>query len=97
MVIEVAHRLAESFPDGQLYADLLGSTPGATPLEPDQVLRRLLRAFGVAPRAVPDDPVEAATLYRSTLAGRRVLVVLDTPSAARRSCRCCPRRPAVPC
>lgn len=77
LVVQAAHALAESFPDGQLYVDLLGSTPGATPLTPGAALRRLLRGLGVAPTALPDDPVEAAALYRSTLAGRRVLVVLD--------------------
>ncbi|OLF05604.1 hypothetical protein BLA60_35620 [Actinophytocola xinjiangensis] len=77
LVVQAAHALAPEFPDGQLYVDLLGSTPGATPLAPVAALRRLLRGLGVAPTALPDDPVEAAALYRSTVAARRVLVVLD--------------------
>jgi DNA-binding SARP family transcriptional activator len=63
LAIRVAHELAEHFPDGQLYAD-----------RPDGDPARFLRALG---RAVPDTPDERAALYRSTLAGKRVLVVLD--------------------
>ncbi|TWP50792.1 tetratricopeptide repeat protein [Lentzea tibetensis] len=57
------------FPDGRLYADLR-----ATP-DPHEVLGRFLRALGADPP--PDDPAERISLYRSHLAGRRVLVVLD--------------------
>ncbi|SDJ88351.1 DNA-binding transcriptional activator of the SARP family [Lentzea albidocapillata subsp. violacea] len=72
-----AHAMAERFPDGQLYADLHGATPGRSPLSPAEVIRRFLRALGTPPLAVPTDVSEAAALYRSTLARRKVLVLLD--------------------
>ncbi|WP_394615776.1 BTAD domain-containing putative transcriptional regulator [Lentzea sp. JNUCC 0626] len=72
-----AHALAGRFPDGQLYVDLHGATPGRAPLHPAEVIRRFLRALGTPPLAVPTDPAEAAALYRSVLARRKVLVLLD--------------------
>ncbi|MFC0063734.1 BTAD domain-containing putative transcriptional regulator [Umezawaea endophytica] len=77
LVLRVAHLAAELFPDGQLYVDLQGSTPGREPVEAAQVLQHFLRALGAPPLAIPADPAEAAALYRSMLADRRVLVVLD--------------------
>ncbi|MEU0881940.1 BTAD domain-containing putative transcriptional regulator [Lentzea sp. NPDC005914] len=72
-----AHAMAERFPDGQLYVDLHGATPGRSPLSSAEVLRRFLRALGTPPLAVPTDTSEAAALYRSTLARRKVLILLD--------------------
>ncbi|MFI6097090.1 BTAD domain-containing putative transcriptional regulator [Lentzea sp. NPDC051213] len=72
-----AHALAARFPDGQLYADLHGATPGRSPLSPAEVIRRFLRALGTPPLAVPTDVSEAAALYRSALARRKVLILLD--------------------
>ncbi|WP_170067939.1 AfsR/SARP family transcriptional regulator [Lentzea guizhouensis] len=77
LVVTAAHELAELFPDGQLYADLHGATPGRAPQSPGEVIRRFLRALGTPPLAVPTEESEAAALYRSTLARRKVLVVLD--------------------
>ncbi|HEX6347330.1 AfsR/SARP family transcriptional regulator [Umezawaea sp.] len=77
LVLRVAHLAAGLFPDGQLYVDLQGSTPGREPVEAAQVLQHFLRALGAPPSAIPADPAEAAALYRSMLADRRVLVVLD--------------------
>ncbi|WP_051797908.1 AfsR/SARP family transcriptional regulator [Streptomyces sp. NRRL S-337] len=72
----VAHRLAtEYFPDGQLYCDLRG--PGGQPVDPAQALGRFLRALGVPGQAIPDALDERAEMYRSLLAGRRILVLLD--------------------
>ncbi|ARH94396.1 SARP family transcriptional regulator [Streptomyces sp. MOE7] len=72
----VAHRLAtEDFPDGQLYCDLRG--PGGQPVHPSQALGRFLRALGVPGQAIPKALDERAEMYRSLLAGRRVLVLLD--------------------
>jgi hypothetical protein len=73
LALRVAHRLSGRFPDGQLYADL-----GAE----EQPLPRFLGALGVPPDRVPAAPDEQERLYRSRLAGRRVLVVLDNASAA---------------
>ncbi|ASR36735.1 hypothetical protein BAY61_18960 [Prauserella marina] len=77
LVLHVAQQLADSFPDGQLYVDLLGSTPGASPLAAEDVLRRFLRSFGVPAHAVPQDPTESSAMFRSAIAGKKVLVVLD--------------------
>jgi tetratricopeptide (TPR) repeat protein len=78
LAVHVAHRLACEFPDGQLYASLRGAgAKGAVRLEPAEVLGRFLRALGVDDGAVPAGVEERAALYRSRLAGRRVLVVLD--------------------
>jgi DNA-binding SARP family transcriptional activator len=77
MVVRAAHELVEEYPDGQLYADLRtsGVDDGAS-----RQLARFLRALGVPGTSVPDDPLERAELYRSKLANRRVLVVLDDVS-----------------
>ncbi|MEU8209395.1 tetratricopeptide repeat protein [Micromonospora sp. NPDC049044] len=77
-----AHSVRSRFPDGQLYANLRGYDPGE-PAQPDQILDRFLRALGVPPSAVPIDLDERAALYRSRLAGRRVLVMLDNAATAR--------------
>lgn len=76
VALHAAHRLAPRFPDGQLYADLFDRAAGR-PVPADEVLRRFLRALGVPARAVPQDAREVAARYRSLLAGRRLLVVLD--------------------
>jgi DNA-binding SARP family transcriptional activator len=75
LAVHAAHRVRGSFPDGQLYVDLLGATPNAVP--PGDVLARFLRDLGVDGRDIPVDEAERAARYRSTLAGRRMLVVLD--------------------
>ncbi|WP_328536097.1 AfsR/SARP family transcriptional regulator [Streptomyces sp. NBC_00344] len=76
LATHVAHRLAtEYFPDGQLYCDLRGL--GGQPLDPAQALERFLRALGVPGEAIPDSLDECAEMYRSLLADRRILVLLD--------------------
>ncbi|MGW5686445.1 BTAD domain-containing putative transcriptional regulator [Nonomuraea sp. NPDC003754] len=82
LAVKAAHRVADHYPDGQLYVDLQGSTPGLPPLRPAEVLGRFLRALGVPPGDVPAAPAEAATHYQSLLADRRVLVVLDNAVSA---------------
>jgi DNA-binding SARP family transcriptional activator/Tfp pilus assembly protein PilF/DNA polymerase III delta prime subunit len=82
VAVHVAHRLAEQFPDGQLYVDLHGATAGLQPLAPSEVLGRFLRALGVDPVGVPAELDEASGLFRSWVAGRRVLVVLDNAADA---------------
>ncbi|GHJ45388.1 SARP family transcriptional regulator [Catellatospora sp. TT07R-123] len=72
-----AHQVRDSFPDGQLYADLRGFDPSTEPLTPLEVLARFLRGLGVGAQRVPADTDEASALLRSLLAGRRVLLVLD--------------------
>ena len=75
LAVHAAHRVRRRFPDGQLYVDLLGATPA--PLPPGDVLARFLRDLGVDGRDIPVDEDERAARYRTTLARRRMLIVLD--------------------
>jgi DNA-binding SARP family transcriptional activator/Tfp pilus assembly protein PilF len=75
LAVHAAHRVRPHFPDGQLYVDLLGAT--AHPLPSADVLARFLRDLGVDGKDVPIDEAERAARYRTVLAGRRILVVLD--------------------
>ncbi|HEY9331751.1 MAG TPA: BTAD domain-containing putative transcriptional regulator, partial [Streptomyces sp.] len=75
LAVHVAHQARRHFPDGQLYVDLQGA--GARAAEPETVLGAFLRALGTADSAIPDSLDERAALYRSTLDGRRILVLLD--------------------
>ncbi|HTJ69565.1 MAG TPA: tetratricopeptide repeat protein [Actinospica sp.] len=75
LAVHVAHRIAERFPDGQLYVDLNGAFENA--LTPETVLGQWLHALGVAPSELPAGLEERAARYRSLLSRRRVLVVLD--------------------
>ncbi|MFI6815084.1 BTAD domain-containing putative transcriptional regulator [Nonomuraea sp. NPDC050328] len=77
LAVKAAHLAAHEFPDGHLYVNLHGSTPGVEPVQPVEVLGRFLRSFGVPPDEVPDNPDEAAGRFRSLTSRRRVLVVLD--------------------
>ncbi|MGP4046209.1 AfsR/SARP family transcriptional regulator [Streptomyces sp. 2A115] len=72
-----AHRVADRFPDGQLYVNLRGFAPGGAEVTPDQAVRGFLDALGVPAQRVPVDLQARVGLYRSLLARRRVLVVLD--------------------
>ncbi|WP_245674686.1 AfsR/SARP family transcriptional regulator [Herbidospora cretacea] len=81
LAIHVAHQVAKAFPDGQLYAELRGMS--AAPADPGEVLGRFLKALGVEPGALPESTGERADLYRSLLAGRRTLVVLDDAGTER--------------
>jgi hypothetical protein len=82
LAVHWAHRVAGVFDDGQLYVNPQGYADVGSPVEPLQALAGLLRALGVAPGEVPAEVEQAAALYRSRLAGRRVLVVLDNASSA---------------
>jgi DNA-binding SARP family transcriptional activator len=74
LAVHAAHLLRGEFPDGQLYASLLGATQSADPAE---VLARFLRDLGTDPARIPLDAEERAALYRTRLDGRRMLIVLD--------------------
>jgi DNA-binding SARP family transcriptional activator/tetratricopeptide (TPR) repeat protein len=77
LAVQAAHRLANRYPDGQLFTDLHGHTQGLAPLDPGEVLDRTLRTLGTPGEQIPADLDGRAALYRSRLAGRRVLVLLD--------------------
>ncbi|MFF3720890.1 BTAD domain-containing putative transcriptional regulator [Streptomyces erythrochromogenes] len=75
LALHVAHRVRESYPDGQLYVDLRGSDP--VPADPEAVLSSFLVALGVPGDAVPDGLDARSALFRSVVDGRRLLLVLD--------------------
>jgi tetratricopeptide (TPR) repeat protein/transcriptional regulator with XRE-family HTH domain len=75
LAIQVAHELADAYPDGQLYVNLRGSGP--EPLSPADVLTRFMRDMDMDYQGLGTDETELAALYRSTILGRRMLVLLD--------------------
>ncbi|MER6944550.1 BTAD domain-containing putative transcriptional regulator [Nonomuraea sp. NPDC000554] len=75
LAVHVAHSTGDLFPDGQLYADLRGYTDEA--ISPASALGAFLRALGIPPDIIPEGLSERSALYRSLLAERRVLVLLD--------------------
>ncbi|HEU4422867.1 MAG TPA: tetratricopeptide repeat protein [Pilimelia sp.] len=77
LAVHWAHQVAGRFPDGQLYADLRGFDPGGPSVQPADVIRGFLDALGIPTARIPRDLPEQVNLYRSVLAGRRVLVLLD--------------------
>lgn len=74
LAVHIAHRLADQFPDGQLFARL---RVGDQPMSPGEVLGRFLRALGVDGSSLPDDVEERAEMYRDLLSGQRILIMLD--------------------
>jgi DNA-binding SARP family transcriptional activator/tetratricopeptide (TPR) repeat protein/DNA-binding XRE family transcriptional regulator len=77
-----AHRVANRFPSGQLFVNLRGSGPSGTPLSPTDAVRGFLTALGVPAARIPPDTDGQAALYRSLLANRRMLIVLDNAQDA---------------
>lgn len=77
LALRFAHQVADEFPDGQLYADLRGCGISGTPASTQEVIRGVLDAFSVEPARIPADPRSQAGLYRSVLAGKKVVLVLD--------------------
>ncbi|MGW1244796.1 BTAD domain-containing putative transcriptional regulator [Streptomyces bobili] len=77
LAVHWAHRAAGRFPDGHLYAALRGSDPARPAAEPEEALRAMLTALGVPATRMPAGAAALTGLYRTLLAGRRVLVVLD--------------------
>ncbi len=73
----VAHRLADRFPDGQLFADLQGKGPGCQPRNPAAVLADFLQSLGARTDAIPETAQARGVMFRNLLAKRRMLVVFD--------------------
>ncbi|WP_162834776.1 ATP-binding protein [Amycolatopsis circi] len=80
LAVRWAHRVKDQFPDGQLHVNLRGYDSGP-PLTAHHVLDSFLRALGVPAERIPPEVDAKAGLYRSVLAGRRMLVVLDNAAA----------------
>ncbi|GAA1964728.1 transcriptional regulator [Catenulispora subtropica] len=77
LAVHWAHRVADRFPDGQLYADMRGSSPTGKPVDPAEVLQGFLEALGVPARRLPTTTDARIGLYRSLLRDRKVLILLD--------------------
>ncbi len=82
LAVHAAHRHVARFPDGQLYVDLQAATAGVQPVTPLDVLGRFLRALGMDARVIPTELDEASAAFRSRVADRRLLVVLDNAADA---------------
>jgi DNA-binding SARP family transcriptional activator/tetratricopeptide (TPR) repeat protein len=90
LAVHWAHRVAERFGDGQLYVNLRGFDPTGSPVTPAEAVRGFLDAFEVPPERIPAGLEAQVGLYRSLLAHRRVLVVLDNARDAEQA------RPLLP-
>ena len=82
LALHWAHLVREHFPDGQLYIDMRGYG-SEYPLESEQAIDIFLRSLNVAPESIPIDLDERASLYRSILGDKKMLIVLDNASSAR--------------
>lgn len=82
LAVNWAHRVRGRFPDGQLYVNLRGYDPG-DPVEPDEALDRFLQALGVPVAAIPADSQAKESAFRSLVADRRILIVLDNAATVR--------------
>ncbi|GAB3936584.1 BTAD domain-containing putative transcriptional regulator [Kribbella albertanoniae] len=77
LAVQWAHQVADQFVDGQLYLNLRGFDPSGSPLTPEKALRALLEGLQISAERMPMGLDAQVKLYRSQLAGQRVLIVLD--------------------
>jgi tetratricopeptide (TPR) repeat protein/transcriptional regulator with XRE-family HTH domain len=82
LAIQAAHEIADLYPDGPLFIDLHGFTESIEPDDASAVLARTLRTLGVAGQRIPTDLDQRSALYRTLLAGRRHLIILDNAATA---------------
>ncbi|MET8249441.1 BTAD domain-containing putative transcriptional regulator [Streptomyces sp. NPDC005202] len=82
LAIRAAHQLAEQYPDGSLFIDLHGFTPGQTPLSAFQAQGDLLAAAGIPSEELPTVPAGRAARWQSYMRGRRMLLLLDNAAAS---------------
>jgi tetratricopeptide (TPR) repeat protein/transcriptional regulator with XRE-family HTH domain len=77
LAVRWAHQVADRFPDGQLYVNLRGFDPSGRPMPPDEAIHGFLDALGVPAERIPASLDARAALFRSLLAGKRMLLVFD--------------------
>ncbi|HEX8630518.1 MAG TPA: tetratricopeptide repeat protein, partial [Catenuloplanes sp.] len=77
LAVHWAHAVADRFPDGQIYVNLRGFDPAGAVVTPAEAIRGFLDALGAPPERVPADLDRQSALYRTLLAGRRMLILLD--------------------
>ena len=77
LAVHYGHRAADRFPDGQLYINLRGFDAAGAAVDPAEAVRTFLDALDIAPERIPADLAAQTALYRSMLAGRRMLIILD--------------------
>jgi tetratricopeptide (TPR) repeat protein len=93
LALHWAHQHLDRFPDGHLFVDLNGFSPNGQPMTPATAVRGFLDALGIDAARIPVDPEAQAALYRSQVAGRRMLIVLDN---ARTTAQVAPLLPGSP-
>jgi tetratricopeptide (TPR) repeat protein len=82
LAVHWAHRVADQFPDGQLYVNLVGYGASQSPLAPEAAIRGFLDALQIAPELIPAGLDAQTALFRSLLAGKRMLILLDNARSA---------------
>jgi tetratricopeptide (TPR) repeat protein len=93
LAIQAAHALSDRFPDGQLYVNLHGFDPAGGPMPTVEALSGFLVALSAGPASQPLGVQELAALYRTVLAGKRVLVLIDNARDASQVCQLLPGGP----
>jgi DNA-binding SARP family transcriptional activator len=82
LAVHWAHQVRDRFPDGQLYVNLHGFDHDRQPLQPNEALELLLRSLGLVASEIPSNVEAQGRVYRTLLADRRLLVVLDNAASA---------------